>query len=83
MHTGKTSFVFFNEMFVITWVDLNWIEFFAGIDPIQAECDDLKFKLDDMIGRLNDFVKVVKKEDKELFGGETEDDDKPRVIYLG
>ena len=70
-------------MFVITWVDLNWIEFFAGIDPIQAECDDLKFKLDDMIGRLNDFVKVVKKEDKELFGGETEDDDKPRVIYLG
>ncbi|XP_038066995.1 uncharacterized protein LOC119737008 isoform X2 [Patiria miniata] len=57
--------------------------YIEGIDPKQAECDDLKFKLDDMIGKLNDFIKATKKEDREVLGTETEEEDKPRVIFLG
>ena len=55
----------------------------TGIDPMQAECDDLKFKLDDMVSKLNDFIKATKKEDRDVMGIETEEEDKPRVIYLG
>ncbi|XP_022084984.1 uncharacterized protein LOC110976208 [Acanthaster planci] len=57
--------------------------YIEGIDPIQAECDDLKFKLDDMVSKLNDFIKATKKEDRDVMGIETEEEDKPRVIYLG
>jgi hypothetical protein len=57
--------------------------YIEGIDPMQAECDDLKFKLDDMVSKLNDFIKATKKEDRDVMGIETEEEDKPRVIYLG
>ncbi|XP_041474499.1 uncharacterized protein LOC121423243 isoform X2 [Lytechinus variegatus] len=58
-------------------------EYIEGKEQIEIECDDLKFKLDDMVGKLNDFIKVEKRSDRELFSKEIEEDDKPRVIYLG
>lgn len=47
---------------------------------MQEECNELKFKLDDMVGKLNEFVRKTKNEDKDVFGGEDDDKDKPRVI---
>ncbi|XP_072168341.1 uncharacterized protein [Diadema setosum] len=58
-------------------------EYIEGIEPVQQECNDMKFKLDDMVMKLNEFIKVEKRHDKELFSKEIQDDDKPRVIYLG
>ncbi|XP_077979563.1 uncharacterized protein LOC144434915 [Glandiceps talaboti] len=57
----------------------NYVE---GIDPMQTECDGMRDKLEDMLGRLNEFIKTDKRENKHLYGGDLPDDDAPRKIYL-
>ena len=55
-----------------------------GVDDKQVECDLMKYKLDEMVMKLNEFVVTTKKEDKELFGDSDEGGKgKQRVIYMG
>jgi len=53
-----------------------------GIDPMQNECDGMRDKLEDMLDRLNEFIRTDKRENKHLYGGDLPDDDAPRKIYL-
>ncbi|XP_072035417.1 polycystin-2-like protein 2 [Amphiura filiformis] len=58
-------------------------KYIEGVEDVQRDCDEMKHKLDDMVGRLNDFIVNTKRADKELFGDPDEAMGKPRVIYTG